>query len=125
MPEAARLPQLLCASDDLAERGQAVCFELLEQGSRTPAFVLRYEGTVHAYLNRCAHVPAEMDWQPGHFLDLDKRFIVCSMHGALYDPPNGLCVSGPCRGSRLQALDVRESQGQVHWYPDERCQPLA
>ena len=32
------------------------------------AFALRFDGRVVAYLNRCAHVPTEMDWQPGQFL---------------------------------------------------------
>jgi hypothetical protein len=34
------------------------------------AFALRFDGRVVAYLNRCAHVPTEMDWQPGEFLDM-------------------------------------------------------
>jgi nitrite reductase/ring-hydroxylating ferredoxin subunit len=33
-------------------------------GKDEPAFVIRHRGHPHAYLNRCAHVPMEMDW-PG------------------------------------------------------------
>ena len=29
-----------------------------------PAFVIRHDGQAHAYLNRCAHVAMELDWQP-------------------------------------------------------------
>jgi nitrite reductase/ring-hydroxylating ferredoxin subunit len=32
-----------------------------------PAFAVRFEGRVYAYLNRCAHVPIELDWLPGRF----------------------------------------------------------
>jgi nitrite reductase/ring-hydroxylating ferredoxin subunit len=60
------------------------------------AFALRFDGTVRAYLNRCVHVPTELDWQPGEFLDLDKRWILCSIHGASYEPADGRCVGGPC-----------------------------
>jgi hypothetical protein len=40
----------------------------------TPVVVLRFEGRPRAYLNRCLHVPTEMDWQPGEFLDSERRF---------------------------------------------------
>lgn len=124
MPDLNLEPQLLCDSEALQECGDAVTFEVLEWGQTAPAFALRHDKAPVAYLNRCAHVPAEMDWQPGKFWDMDKRFIVCSIHGALYDPPNGQCVSGPCRGARLQAIRLVENAGQVYWYPTERFQPL-
>lgn len=126
MPEPKRLgPQHLCASDVLKERGDAVTFDILEFGRKAQAFALRFNGVAVAYVNRCAHVPAEMDWQPGQFWDHEKRFIICSVHGAFYDPPNGHCVMGPCRGARLHAIEIKEEGGQVHWYPSERIQPLS
>jgi nitrite reductase/ring-hydroxylating ferredoxin subunit len=124
MPELNLAPQLLCDSSALEECGDAVTFEVLEWGRSVPAFALRFDNVAVAYLNRCAHVPAEMDWQPGKFWDLDKRFIICSVHGALYDPPNGQCVSGPCPGAHLQSIELKEQGGQVYWYPSERFQPL-
>lgn len=124
MPELNLAPQYLCDSAALQECGDAVLFEVSEWGQSTPAFAVRFDNVAVAYLNRCAHIPAEMDWQPGKFWDMDKRFIICSVHGALYDPPNGLCVSGPCHGAHLVAIDVREEGGQVYWYPSERFQPL-
>ena len=88
------------------------------------AFALRFEGRVVCYLNRCAHVPTEMDWQPGEFLDADRRFILCSMHGAIYEPTSGQCIGGPCRGERLMAIDVVERGGQVYWYPSPDIGPV-
>lgn len=124
MPELNLSPQWLCESAALRERGEAVTFEVLEGGRSVPAFALRYEQVAVAYLNRCAHVPAEMDWQPGQFWDRDQRFIICSVHGALYEPHHGVCVSGPCPGARLHAIALKEEGGQVHWYPDARFQPV-
>lgn len=118
-----REPVHLCASETLKERAEAVVFDVLEFGRSAQAFALRHEGRAVAYVNRCAHVPAEMDWQPGQFWDLERRFIICSVHGALYDPPTGRCVAGPCVGARLQAIELKEEGGQVHWYPSERVQP--
>jgi nitrite reductase/ring-hydroxylating ferredoxin subunit len=116
-------PQALCASQDLAERGRAVLFDVLEYGRPARAFALRFDGHVVAYLNRCAHVPVEMDWTPGEFLDADREFIVCAIHGAHYHPATGRCAGGPCNGGRLRVLNVVEQAGQVHWYPSRDIQP--
>ena len=89
----------LCASADLADGGRAHVFDLLEYGQPARGFVLRHGGKVIGYLNQCAHVPAEMDWKEGQFLDDSGQWILCSIHGAVYEPASGYCVGGPCRGS--------------------------
>ena len=94
-------PQPLGPSASLAERGKALVFDVLLWGQPARAFVLRHDGVLRGYINRCAHVPVELDWKPGEFLDSDKRFIICSVHGASYEPAHGRCVGGPCgRGQR-------------------------
>lgn len=115
----------LCAGAELAERGRALLFDVMLWGRPARAFVLRFEGRPVAYVNRCAHVPTEMDWLPGEFLDAGREFIVCAVHGALYEPDSGRCVGGPCRGARLIAVPVREIDAQVYWYPTEAVQPPA
>lgn len=113
----------LCASADLVERGRAVLFDVLEYGRPLRAFALRFDGKVVAYLNRCAHVPVELDWQPGDFLDEERELILCSIHGASYAPATGRCVGGPCGRGKLTALAVSESGGQVCWYPSRDIRP--
>ena len=117
--------QPLCRTDELAERGRAVVFDVLLWRQPARAFALRFDGRVVAYINRCAHVPTEMDWQPGEFLDAERRNIVCSIHGATYAPESGRCLGGPCGRGRLIALEVSESDGQVYWYPSRDIAPLA
>jgi nitrite reductase/ring-hydroxylating ferredoxin subunit len=116
--------QRLCRADELAERGRAVGFDVLLWRQPARAFALRFHGRVVAYINRCAHVPSEMDWQPGEFLDADRRYIVCSIHGATYEPSSGRCLDGPCERGRLMAVDVNERDGQVYWYPSRDIAPL-
>ena len=116
--------QHLCASSELAERGQALVFDVLQYGQPLRAFALRFEGRVVAYRNRCVHVPTEMDWQHGVFLDGDQRFILCSTHGAAYEPLDGRCVGGPCGRGRLTPVEVREIDGQVYWYPSRDIKPV-
>lgn len=114
---AGRSAQRLCRSDELTEKGRAVVFDVLLYNAPARAFALRFEGRVVAYLNRCAHVPAEMDWQPGEFLDDEREWILCSIHGAAYDPRDGRCAGGPCGRGRLVTIEAQERDGEVCWYP--------
>jgi nitrite reductase/ring-hydroxylating ferredoxin subunit len=104
---------VVCPSHALLEGGDGVRFEVERAGQRHPAFAIRFEGRPHAYLNRCAHVGVELDWQPGRFFDADGMVLICSTHGALYDPGSGECLGGPCRGGRLEPVAVEEVDGQV------------
>jgi nitrite reductase/ring-hydroxylating ferredoxin subunit len=115
--------QPLCASADLAERGDAFVFDVMLHGGLARAFVLRFDGALRGYLNRCVHVAAEMDWQPGKFLDADARFILCSIHGAAYEPTSGRCVGGPCGSASLTPITVDERDGHVYWYPSRDIRP--
>ncbi len=114
----------LCAAAAIEERGRAWVWDVLEYGRPARAFALRFDGELRAYMNRCVHVPTEMDWQPGEFFDLDRRWILCSIHGALYEPADGRCVGGPCGRGRLTPLRVHERDGQVYWYPSRDIRPL-
>lgn len=122
--ETAAAPELLCTSADLAERGTAWVWDVLQYGQPARAFALRFDGRAVAYLNRCVHVPTEMDWQPGQFLDLEKRFILCSIHGAAYAPGDGRCLGGPCGRGRLTPITLQERDGQVYWYPSRDIRPV-
>jgi nitrite reductase/ring-hydroxylating ferredoxin subunit len=76
-----------------------------------PAFAIRHGGTVRAWLNRCSHLGVQLDWEPGEFLDAGARGIICSLHGAYYDPQTGACLQGPCRGQGLLPVSVLERDG--------------
>ncbi len=123
--EAASPGLRLCASAELVERGPAVGFDVRLWGKPARAFAMRFDGALVAYINRCVHVPVEMDWQPGQFLDMDKRWIICSIHGATYEPKDGHCVGGPCGRGKLRPVRTDERDGQVYWYPSSDIEPAA
>ena len=102
--------RLICASEALAEHGPGVKFEL---PTRSPAFAIRHHGKVRAFVNRCPHAGTELDWQPGEFFEETGLYLMCSTHGALFEPNTGFCVAGPCRGASLEPLATRERDGQV------------
>ena len=105
--------RLICRSDALADSGDGVRFEVKHGDGTVPAFIVRYDGQVHAYLNRCAHMPMELDWKPGRFFDGEGLLLVCSTHGALYDPCSGRCIAGPCANG-LVPIAVEERHGMVY-----------
>jgi nitrite reductase/ring-hydroxylating ferredoxin subunit len=106
--------RLICATGAVLEQGSGVRFEVDYCGQKQAAFVVRYGGAPRAYLNQCAHVAVELDWQEGEFFDYSRLYLICSTHGALYDPVDGRCVGGRCAGRSLIALPVREQHGHIY-----------
>lgn len=105
--------RVICASSALEEGGKGVRFVVHTAEGELPAFAVRFSGKAYAYLNRCAHVPVELDWEDGAFFDYSKLYLICATHGATYLPENGVCVQGPCRGKRLTPVAVEERDGQI------------
>jgi nitrite reductase/ring-hydroxylating ferredoxin subunit len=114
----------LCNSAELQEGALAVPFDVVYGGQTCRAFAIRFEGQVHAYLNRCTHVAMEMDYQPDRFFDDTGRWLLCATHGAAYAPDSGECAGGPCRGG-LVKIELTEADGVVYWHATHLLQPLA
>lgn len=113
----------LCDSADLVNSALAVDFDVIYGGRRCRAFAIRYQGQVHAYLNRCAHVPMEMDYQPNRFFDSTGDWLMCATHGAMYQPQTGACRSGPCRGGLIK-IELSELDGLVRWHTAHNLKPV-
>ena len=111
--------RLICDSAALPERGTGIRFTIAAAGGEEKGFAVRHGGTVCAYVNRCPHLGTELDWQPGEFFELTGLYLVCSTHGALFEPRTGYCVAGPCRGASLEPLEVRERDGRVFLLNDK------
>lgn len=86
---------------------------MTREGEEVSAFVLRHRGQVRAWLNRCGHLPVELDWQQGEFYDSSGLYLICATHGALYAPDTGRCLGGPCKGNGLVAVAVTEIDGWI------------
>lgn len=120
MPEAV-IP--LCNTVDLQDSGLAVSFDVVYLGQTCRAFAIRFDGQAHAYLNRCAHVAMEMDYQPDRFFDSTGRWLMCATHGAMYAPDTGQCHGGPCRGG-LVKIALTDCDGVVHWHTAHNLKPV-
>lgn len=113
----------ICASDALEDGGKGMRFPVRAFGSEATGFAVRYGGKVYAYLNRCAHVPVELDWFKGEFFESSRMYLMCSTHGAIYAPESGACTGGPCRGGKLRPIGVRETDDGIYWQPDQHIRP--
>ena len=112
---------LICASADLEEGRRGVRFTLADgRGNATGAFAVRYDGAVYAFVNRCPHMGTELDWQPGEFFEEAGVYLLCSTHGAMFEPSTGYCVAGPCRGASLHPIRAEEHDGQVFILEESR-----
>ena len=127
---------LLCRLDELrdgASRGFSVSapddweddWELDPGDDPLELFAVRRGDRVDVYVNRCPHLGTPLEWRPDRFLDEAGEHAVCATHGALFQLDDGLCVYGPCRGDRLQALAVELRGGDVHVALTEGDGPFA
>lgn len=91
--------------EPLQER-QPVETEALVDGESESIVLVRVDGATRAWLNVCPHAGRRLDYAPGKFLVSREGFLVCAAHGASFDMATGVCVSGPCKGASLRAVDI-------------------
>jgi len=97
----------LCRLDEVAEPG-ARGFVFRDGEALFKGFVVRKDGELRGYVDECPHAGWPLAGAFGSaYLTRDNRFILCGGHGALFQPDNGECVSGPCFGERLTPWPVR------------------
>lgn len=106
------MSQRLCAVSDIDE-DDSIAINAQVDGEPVQLMLIRKDGQVHAYKNICPHIGAPLDFTPGQFLNVERNYIMCSTHGALFQIEDGLCVSGPCQGQSLEPVFSRISEDSV------------
>ena len=99
---------VLCHRDDISNnssRGFSIDGDSI--------FVVHYQQKFYVYRNHCPHLGLELNWQPDQFLTVDNTLIQCATHGALFLIETGECVSGPCSGQALEAVDFRVEENVI------------
>lgn len=100
--------KLIARVGELAH-GQSKKFRLRRGEREFEAMLINYGGVLYAYVNRCPHIGISLDWIDNQFFSVDHRYLMCANHGAVFEPPTGECIWGPCVGASLEslALDVQ------------------
>ena len=100
----------LCRLDDIPDPGSKGFEKIKDEDA---FFVVRRGGEVFAYRNNCPHYGAPLDWKPDAFLSYDRKFILCSMHAALFKIDDGKCIDGPCPGDFLEKVNIEIRKGEI------------
>lgn len=102
----------LCAEADLPDPGaRSLVLQIGEAFFH--GFVVRKDGQVAGYVDRCPHAGHPLALELDRYLTPDGTLILCGWHGAVFEPLTGLCVGGPCAGGRLTPWPVRVVGGIV------------
>ena len=100
---------MLCALADIENPGG----KGIRVGRRERMFVIRDGEAVYGYMNLCPHQGTTLDWKPDAFLTVEKDYILCATHGAIFEKDTGICTWGPCQGRRLAPIKIRLEAGNV------------
>ena len=97
--------EYLCNINEIEDPG-AKGFSLKKSRKEYLVFIIKKDNQVYAYENHCPHAGINLEWQENDFLDMEKAFIQCSVHGALFTIEKGECAAGPCNGQGLTPLSI-------------------
>ena len=102
----------LCAVDEVADPG-AKGFVFRKAEALFAGFLVRRDGEVFGYIDRCPHVGTPLAFMQDRFLTREGDLILCSTHGALFRIGDGHCIAGPCEGLRLWPWKIAVHKGAV------------
>jgi nitrite reductase/ring-hydroxylating ferredoxin subunit len=88
-------------------------FVLQLRAGRFHGFVVRRDGEVRGYVDRCPHQGLPLAQQLDAYLAPVGNLIQCSWHGALFAIEDGACVGGPCFGAGLTPWPVQVRDGVI------------
>lgn len=95
----------LCAVSDIPDPGaRALVLQIGEAFFH--GFLVHKDGQIAGYVDRCPHAGHPLAVELDRYLTPDGQLILCSWHGAIFEPLSGLCVGGPCAGARLTPWPV-------------------
>ena len=96
------------------EHGESKKFTLRRGQRELEGLLVNFRGNLFAYLNRCPHTGITLDWVNNQFFSSDQRYVMCATHGAVFEPPTGECIWGPCFGLSLQSLPLKIEDGRIY-----------
>ena len=108
---------LLCKVAEISEPGARGLSFGPPRGS-FKIFVVKHQGSIHAYVNRCPHFKVPLNRSPHGFLKyggfLKKRLAIeCYNHFARFNIEDGVCFDGVCKGDALETFPIIVKDGSV------------
>lgn len=100
---------------DIAD-GAARGFRVQLSAGRFDGVAVRTGDTVTGYVDLCPHAGVPLAGAPDAYQVhrvSTGALIACCWHGALFQVDDGICISGPCKGQRLEAWPLRVMRGMI------------
>ncbi|HEX6859704.1 MAG TPA: Rieske (2Fe-2S) protein [Caulobacteraceae bacterium] len=109
-PAAPAAGTVLCRLDEIE---QARGFRFRTDEAVFYGMVLREGEAVRGFIDSCPHTGQPLSLFGDRYFTRDGRFLLCSGHGAMFEPKDGACIAGPCVGRALRPWPVAVSDGAV------------
>jgi nitrite reductase/ring-hydroxylating ferredoxin subunit len=106
----------LCRSDELTE-GQYREFRVETDGETIFLVATRFQDRPRVWHNVCPHQGRALNFAPDRFITDDEGHLVCCAHGAVFEPDQGRCISGPCQNAELRSVAIEEHDGRISVKP--------
>jgi len=102
----------LCSAAEVPDgQGREIVFGEGKDAFRVVVF--RTGEKVIAYHNCCPHFSLPLNYEPDKFHVFDGDVLMCAHHVAMFRLEDGECFDGPCQGSRLTSIAIRNRNGQL------------
>ena len=108
------MPDYFLKQIDRLDEMEARAFDLAPPNPDMRVLVVRKNGRVYCYRNSCPHIGTPLKWYGNRFFDLEKRYLQCALHGALFRIEDGYCIAGPCSGQSLVSVPASIVNGRLH-----------
>jgi nitrite reductase/ring-hydroxylating ferredoxin subunit len=102
----------LCALAEIADPG-AKGFRFRDGDFLFAGFLVRKAWKLQGFVDSCPHAGWPLSALDDRYLTRAGEHILCTGHGALFRPDDGVCVVGPCLGERLAPWAVTVLGGEV------------
>lgn len=102
----------LCRLEELADPGSKG-FRFRAESKLFAGFVVRLGDEVRGYVDSCPHAGWPLAGWDDRYLTREGDLILCGGHAALFRPLDGVCVAGPCGGTRLTPWPVTVVDGEL------------
>lgn len=109
--------QFICGRKDLQDQPYLIR-DINYKKRPTSAIIFAFQGQVYAYVNHCMHMQRPLNCQQDAIFDASGRLLRCSMHGFVFEPTTGECLSPVCAGQLLQSLKI-EVRAEAVYFSDK------
>jgi nitrite reductase/ring-hydroxylating ferredoxin subunit len=93
-------------------------FTVREGFDEREVVLVRLNGGIAAWRNFCPHW-TDVRLDKGSGAEFRDGELVCTRHGATFEPDSGHCTYGPCEGSYLEEVDIEVRDGGVYLAEDD------